>query len=152
MPNGLQLFRKNGSLFGAKSIVMLLLACVIVFSEGCSKKMPCPDAAKVAKKAQKKKNKTKSVKTPASEDPEATADAGTTDNTESTATADNSGGGATADTEEESDKKQSFSGVKANYTKNGLLKKKKYKNLRNNPAKKTTRVKKNSIFNVFSKK
>jgi hypothetical protein len=135
MLNLLQIFRKNASLFASKSMLMLLLATVVVFSEGCSKKMPCPDTAQVNKDTKKSKKK-KVVKAAAP------ADADGADNAEaSAAPAEEESGGTAA--------KAKISVKKNRYNKSGLLQKKNYKSLRSNPARKTSRVKKGFFSKLF---
>src|SRR6478672_10312564 len=57
-----QIFGKNGILWGQKSALAFLLILAVVFAEGCSRKMPCPDVNKATAKASKQK-KAKKVKT-----------------------------------------------------------------------------------------
>lgn len=146
MLNALQIFGKNGIHFGQKSAVAFLLVFAIVFSEACSRKMPCPDVskstAKAAKKAAKKNKGAKVVKTKAVE-----GDAGG-DGGEAAAVATEEA--PTEETAEAStEKKPNLSTNKNKYNKNGLLQKKKYKRLRSNPGKKQSR-KGNFFSRLFS--
>ena len=135
MLNVLQIFRKNVTLFASKSMFMLLLAMAVVFSEGCSKKMPCPDTGKANKQA--KSTKKKKVVKPQGDDGADNAEA-------SAAPADEESAGSSG-----SAAKTKINVKKNRYNKNGLLEKKKYKSLRSNPARKTSRVKKGFFANLF---
>ncbi|KAA9331968.1 hypothetical protein [Adhaeribacter soli] len=152
MLNVLRLFRKNNSLLGQKSTLLLLLAMALVFSEGCSRKLPCPDVNKATAKAKKGTKKKKKARPANLADPDnpnpddasqdATASADATDN--ATASLDDA---ATT----ESKPKASLTAKKNRYNKNGLLQKGKYKKLRNNPARKVKR-KGNFFTDLFSGK
>jgi hypothetical protein len=123
-----QYFGKNAMGWSQKSAFVLLMALALVFSAGCSRKMPCPDVAKATAKAKKqKKNKVVKAK-------KVVADEGGEDSEIATeeAPADET---ATASTE----KKPTLSTKRNKYSKNGLLQKKKYKRLRSNPGKKSYR-------------
>jgi hypothetical protein len=136
MLNVLQIFRKDASLFASKSMLMLLLVMAVVFSEGCSKKLPCPDTGKATKQA--KSSKKKKVVKPQADDGADNAEASAAPAEEESA---GSSGGAA---------KTKISAKKNRYNKNGLLQKKNYKSLRSNPAKKTARVKGNIFSRLFS--
>jgi len=125
-----QIFGKNGILWGQKSALAFLLILAVVFAEGCSRKMPCPDVNKATAKASKQK-KAKKVKTKMVE-----GDAGDGGGDGSEATVET----PTEETAEAStEKKPNLSTNKNKYNKNGLLQKKKYKRLRSNPGKKHSR-------------
>ena len=135
MLNALQIFGKNGILFGQKSALAFLLIFAIVFSEACSRKMPCPDVnkatAKAAKKAGKKSKGDKVVKTKMVE-----GDAGGGEESAAVATEE---APSEETAEATTEKKPNLSINKNKYNKNGLLQKKKYKRLRSNPGKKQSR-------------
>jgi hypothetical protein len=133
-----QIFGKNGILLGQKSALAFLLVLAIVFSEGCSRKMPCPDVNKATAKAKKqKKAKKVKVKTiDAGEDGGDGSEAAVETPTEETA-------------EASTEKKPNLSTNKNKYNKNGLLQKKKYKRLRSNPGNKQSR-KGNFFSRLFS--
>jgi len=139
MLNVLQTFRKNTTMpFVRRSTLLLLLATVFVFAEGCSRKMPCPDTSKATKQAKSTKKKKVEAK------PQAPADGD--DNAEASAA-------STTPAEEESSgsaAKTKISVKKNRYNKNGLLTKNKYKRLRSNPARKTSRVKQGFFSKLFS--
>jgi hypothetical protein len=129
----LQSFFKNSMLPARKSALLLLLAFALLLTEGCSKKIPCPDVTKETKKSKKKKKA--KVVTPAGAAP---ADGEASENAEPTET-------ASAALEEESSeepvRKAPTAGAKNRYSKKGLLQKGKYKRLRSNPGKKVMRSK-----------
>ncbi len=130
---------KNGILFGSKTALLLILAMVLNFSGGCSRKMPCPEVTKATAKAKKQK-KNKVVKTKAV----------ATDGADDGGGADNAIASASEEPTETEVKKPNLSGSKNKYNKNGLLQKKKYKQLRNNASKKTARSKGNFFSRLFS--
>lgn len=135
-----QYFGKNAMLWSQKSAFVLLMALAVVFSAGCSRKMPCPDVNKATAKAKKQK-KAKKVKVK-------TIDAGEDggDGSEAMVETDT----PTEETAEAStEKKPNLSTNKNKYNKNGLLQKKKYKRLRSNPGKKQAR-KGNFFSRLFS--
>jgi len=138
MLNLLQIFRKNGRLLAQKSTLLLLLAAAIVFSEGCSKKMPCPNTTKATKQAKTGKKKKAA--------PAKQATKGEGDGTE---TAEASA--ALTDEDNTTPAKPKISGTHNRYNKNGLLQGKKYKRLRNNPGRKRSRVN-GGILSIFSGK
>ncbi len=133
----LQSFVLNGRFLARKSAVLLLLACALLVAEGCSKKIPCPEVASETKKSKKKK-KAKEVKLTAgalaaTAEGDATETAAEDTETASASVEDESADGAV--------RKAPVSGAKNRYSKNGLLRKNKYKRLRSNPNKKVMRSK-----------
>lgn len=135
----LQNSRKNGRLFARKSALLLLLAMLTVFAGSCSKKMPCPNTAKAEKQAKTGKKK----KAPKKQVTEGDGAGDGTETAEASAALLDEGSSEPA--------KPKITATKNTYNKNGLLTKKKYKRLRNNPGRKRSR-KNGGILSIFSGK